>query len=612
LKLILLHALLALSYSQTPETLLDWLPSNTQTIVVVNNFQRAVEVYHSAQHQESSSSFQKRFAVAPEEVADLIVGEFLRAELIESDGTISGVAIARVGADIDEAIKMIHERRRQHRASVVVKTFGSHEGHIITQQDEDGTERISVHLIYDGRLLLADSVAAANSIVTHFDTTGASGLAKQSGFTAVWNKCSPQLGGEALTIAWYADPWLKFRGAQQASEENKAVGEEYRFAERHGLTGIVGLGGNVVFGAGGEQTVQAFAYAPQPLISSFQMATQLTGTRDLTLPVWVSKAVAEVVVFHGNMDKALEHAGLLFDDGFADGVQGTYDEVLFDLRDLLELDVKKELYPLLGPRVYLLHGAADNREWQPLVVAFEVQDAARVAEIIRILIADDPEATEIALSEESDRVWRVPGKRGGRDFVLGILKGVAVYANDLEFAKAAMRFDKSEAFLTPDQFVTLRARTVEHIDALPSILLVRKPNSEAQASIVDPLDLVFQGAQFFVASEARDVESPQWLPRRLTMLLANHELVVGFDEKDGWKFVARTGGPTTDELHVFIDSRGREVAAKVISAADGMVTLERIDGKQFTVSMDVFSQADRAFLREMTRVLANEERQDGR
>jgi hypothetical protein len=199
--------------------------------------------------------------------------------------------------------------------------------------------------------------------------------------------------------------------------------------------------------------------------------------------------------------------------------------------------------------MYVLHGAVANRDWQPLVVAFEVQNSARVAEIVRLLIAEDPEATEVVLGDELDRVWRVPGKRGGRDFVLGMLKGVAVYANDLEFAKAALRFDNSEPLLTGDQFAAARDRAVQGIDGLPSILVVRKPSSADQLSLAHPLDLVFQGAQFFTAHDAQDVDSVPWLPRKLMMLLARHELVVGFAEKGVWKFVARSGDQTRESDH---------------------------------------------------------------
>ncbi|MEO8499245.1 MAG: hypothetical protein ABI614_29620, partial [Planctomycetota bacterium] len=386
----------------------------------------------------------------------------------------------------------------------------------------------------------------ANALAAHIATVEGKSLVGQKKFQQVWEKCSVELKGESLALAWYADPWLGIRIRKQENEN-----KDYLFADRHGMTGIVALGGSVVFGDADAQSVKAFAHAPKPLVSSLQMVEQLSGADDLTLPTWVSKAATDIVVLHGSVDKALKHAGRMFDDGFADGVDGTYDEVLSDLKEALDLDLQQELYPLLGPQVYLVHGAAEHRDWQPLVVAFEVKDAARVAEILSALIADDPEASEVVLTRDTDRVWHVPGKRGARDFVLGMLNGVAVYANDLDFAKAALRFDESEALLTREQLLRLRDRAVKDVAGRPSLLIVRNPNSDEPTSTAHPLGLVFEGTQFFADREAHDVGSMQWLPRRLTMMLARHDLVVGFNDEDGWEFAARSGG----QLEVSQDDR---------------------------------------------------------
>jgi hypothetical protein len=128
-----------------------------------------------------------------------------------------------------------------------------------------------------------------------------------------------------------------------------------------------------------------------------------------------------------------------------------------------------------------------------------------------------------------------------------MLRGVAVYANDLEFAKQAMRFDESKAIMTTGHLEAMRSRALEGIDELPSILIVRKPSSEKPQSLAQPLDLVFQGPQFFTAAEDRNAETMPWLPRRLTMLLARHQLAVGFNDKEIWKFRARAAEKETNQ-----------------------------------------------------------------
>ena len=52
--------------------------------------------------------------------------------------------------------------------------------------------------------------------------------------------------------------------------------------------------------------------------------------------------------------------------------------------------------------------------------------------------------------------------------------------------------------------------------------------------------------------------------------------------------------------HEFTDSRGRVVQARVLRISGDKVTIERRDGKQFTVPISTFSQADQDFLRGST------------
>ena len=59
-----------------------------------------------------------------------------------------------------------------------------------------------------------------------------------------------------------------------------------------------------------------------------------------------------------------------------------------------------------------------------------------------------------------------------------------------------------------------------------------------------------------------------------------------------------TGG--VQEWHVFTDMRGRKLRAKVLAAAEGNVTIEREDGKQFSVPVNVFSEEDQAYVRNAT------------
>lgn len=60
------------------------------------------------------------------------------------------------------------------------------------------------------------------------------------------------------------------------------------------------------------------------------------------------------------------------------------------------------------------------------------------------------------------------------------------------------------------------------------------------------------------------------------------------------------GSPSSggaDELREFVDTQGRKVKARVVKIVGEQVTIERHDGRQFTVPIATFSKADQDFLR---------------
>lgn len=63
---------------------------------------------------------------------------------------------------------------------------------------------------------------------------------------------------------------------------------------------------------------------------------------------------------------------------------------------------------------------------------------------------------------------------------------------------------------------------------------------------------------------------------------------------------ASCSAQTTDgpgEHREFKDQRGRTVVARVVDVGDNKVTIERRDGRKFTVDISVFSQADQDYIR---------------
>ncbi|MCB9921722.1 MAG: DUF1592 domain-containing protein [Planctomycetaceae bacterium] len=75
-------------------------------------------------------------------------------------------------------------------------------------------------------------------------------------------------------------------------------------------------------------------------------------------------------------------------------------------------------------------------------------------------------------------------------------------------------------------------------------------------------------------------------------------------------YLAEPGsGTPPPEWHVFTDTHGRNLRAKVLAVADANVTVEREDGRQFTVPVNRFSAADQAFVRDSVGMSRDSSRQ---
>ena len=206
-----------------------------------------------------------------------------------------------------------------------------------------------------------------------------SGLATQEAFAAIWDQVGWSEAEDGVTLFWYAQPWLHEQKRPQAGGKAAPHNDNYLFAQRHGLTGIRAIGGRARVPAGGDEQVEAVAYAPRPLQKSLKIFEPLRGDASWRLPDWIAASTGNVVILHGNIPESLRHISLVFDDAFALGVKGTYDQVLEDLKaeDGLGIDLVKELYSFLGPRTYLVWGDRAGRDFRPFMIAFETTDAAK-------------------------------------------------------------------------------------------------------------------------------------------------------------------------------------------------------------------------------------------
>ena len=271
----------------------------------------------------------------------------------------------------------------------------------------------------------AQQVGQAFSVVT---TGRKDSLAATAPFAGVMARCGRDMPANAAPIRWFVDP-LPFASVYREANPplEKRKGPDYvTILGRQGFDAVKGLGGLVVFGAGGHAVRHAtMVWAPplpgrQPLSGeSYDLAArmlQFPNAERMVPPEWVPRDVTGWSALNWDFQAAFAAAETLVDDVVGD--RGVFDDVIASLKedpDGPQIDVEQDLVAALGTRVSLITDHADpaDPDAERLVVAIETVDEARVAATIaKVMNADkDMERKEIAghtVWELIDRTAAIP------------------------------------------------------------------------------------------------------------------------------------------------------------------------------------------------------------
>jgi hypothetical protein len=529
------------------------LPTNTRTVAIVNNYADAWRIYRgketgrggttgSVEGRVDASS--TKFGLTPDELAAHVTGPVMRAELRTHDGRPAELLVALID-DPSELLAAAGRRLAKRSAKVRGGAFNPARSRVYSWIDSHGVDRVSVHVWHQGHLILTDNERAAHQVIALMVAQTPSGLATQEAFAVIWDQVGWSEAQDCVTLFWYAQPWLHEQKSLRLGEKTAPQNDNYLFAQRHGLTGIRAIGGRARVSANGAAQAEAVAYAPRPLQKSLKIFAPLEGAASWRLPDWIGASTGNVVILHGNIPESLRHISCVFDDAFAQGVKGTYDQVLEDLKaeDGLGIDVIKELYSFLGPRAYLVWGDRAGRGFRPFMIAFETTDAAKVSSAIDALIRDDPEARPIRLGNAAATLWNVAGENGGEDFTLGVVQGFAVYSNDLRLVRHMLSANRgqrlnNEQLFTRDVLPLLR-NGLQH----PFLLALLGPHGRnartngerAAGARFTALDLMFQGPDRIWPTN-RAWQNLESVLRNLAPFGESYRVVVGFVEPYGWRF----------------------------------------------------------------------------
>jgi hypothetical protein len=350
---------------------------------------------------------------------------------------------------------------------------------------------------------------------------------------------------DGLRVIWYTAPWLKEKLRSKQNEEAKPS-KQFTKAQRHGLTRIESLGGVVDYRDGLPASTRTTIYAPRPWSSTLQMFSHLQPRQDLRLPTWVPDDVDHVEVASLDLPQAFEHIDALFDDFFADGIAGTYRDVVEDLRLGLQVDLKKDVYAHMGRQVCLLQTstqATSKADPQGRVLyAFETKDPKTAAVAVRRLMEGDGQHQKVVVAGHKYPMWLVGADEpGGEDFVFMVAHGCIFYTND---TKLMHRVLKPVAETTLAQHQELRQTFETMIKSAaqpPSFFTMRGDAKEIEATETEhtepPLKMLFSGPKTGETSPGEDFVD------FLSTIFPNGEnfrVSVGYAEENGWRIHSRT------------------------------------------------------------------------
>ena len=359
-------------------------------------------------------------------------------------------------------------------------------------------------------------------------------MEKSAAVKSIRAKLNQELPAEDVRLFWFYNPW----GAGPPDER----------AIRHGLSGIKGSGGAVSILPNGSQALQTAIHAPPPLAGSLRML-DLAPDAKLAFPDWVVDDGQQVIMVNGNITKALGLMGPVFDELFAEGAEGTYEDVLLDLKDSdgLDVDLKRELFPKLGPHAVFLNDwalAGGEDSTTPSLVALQAQDPARVSQIFDILLEGDRQASKTKIA--GFNVWRLESEGDAPDAATTVAHGYAMYSDNIKLLQKVLAADRSKSLETRPDFAKLKQAIIARRGGMCALVSrgeggERRTASDEATVAADwrsPLDVLFADSWSTTFDVSEDQTEQVWLVFDRLPFLEGNRVAVGYLEKDGWSLLS--------------------------------------------------------------------------
>lgn len=487
---------LAASGVEQRDELTGMLPEKIISMVCVSDFAQAVAEQAGLEgnnQEERWGNFQEQFGIAPQELAKFTVGPLIRAtvlhELEEEE-----LAVARVNADSASALGS------QVQHEIYCSAANKELQRLVSERIDRSQE--TAPSPWQWKLPVRDENSK-----------------------------------DRLSLAWYAHPWLKDRSLAE-QDANSPAAKRYRDAQRHGFSNVESLVGVAAIAGLQAQQAETRCKVQGKWNSTLKMLEYLRPMESTAIATWIPREIESVTLLSLDLPLAFNHIGAVFDDGFAEGVEGTYRDLLTDIKQGIEVDMIEDLYADFLQKAYIVYGPPSDDRPQGFFIAVETAAPDKAAEVVLKLMDGDDQKEVIEVPGAEYPLFHVPPEtEDGEDFVMMVAHGFLFYANDIRLMRSVLEKEPVEALQNEPLVQQSIEQATAHTAASPSMLVLRGQASNEGQAISSPLTPLFQGT--LQEGEQRDAPTNQ-LFSVIMPATESFDCTVGYRSENGLRFLSTT------------------------------------------------------------------------
>jgi len=418
------------------------LPQTTRAFITVDNAARLEAAWNGTQigqlanspdmkpfveeadryfHQFALPQFENTTGTTIDELRAVASGEMSGALVESTDGSTVTMIIVDVAGKTAEATALLGTiTDRFTKLGVTAKSVQRDSTEVRSWEwktADTGQVRTSAWLLKDDTLLFSTGFSEIDDALERWDLPATS-LSTLDSFRKSSQSCNIE-GMSSPTLRWFVDPVGLLRLVHKPGPFDEPEDHPAEFAKRHGLNAVKAISGNVTGGVAPYDLIARITiYGPKPHRATMALF-DFPGDKDLKTGSWIPDQVNMLTTLNFNMTAAFENVGGLFDDLYADGIEGTFNDIMNDLKadDGPRVDVRKDVIENLGSQIAILNDSelpVAGKNERSLVSVRIVKDEDGVAQAVKRMLRDDPGVRRYRVTGYANDLWTI-GESSDRD-----------------------------------------------------------------------------------------------------------------------------------------------------------------------------------------------------